>query len=593
MRGKRLKAAALIAGVGVIWFVAYHQISDALDRDDDRAWAHYHKARGLKKQGHLDEAEAELKKAIATSLSDDAEFYRALGYHYSATRRYEESIQYYDEAIARDPKLEPYLLRPIAWCYAQGGDPKNAIVRIDQLAAKYPKRFRRKDEDFKKSVEYALERASNSGARVNVLFKYTPAHDVGAVTQVNLHGNFDDTGRQTDAHGYTPLAMKRNGEHFEREVSLEKYSDLPYQVVATSSSGRPIGFERFRINPDGGGSQFVTVASTRDQAFEGLKRQSKLQRRRTTKDGRRRMFILWPDCGSWWFLRPMAERGLAPNVRDLLDRGGHAVMISDPPLTSIAMQRLTRFTEASYSDAFWLQLKGIPFIDGLIDVDYGGEDTLSSRLADRKIAMVDLTFNEPWVQNANDRGKDLFDGDDHLSYKFEPNKSEISPDSIIHDYLDVSRMRALVGDANRAQQWSLATLWDDTQSKLTGARAIFDGANGPDVMLLRLPAVDILTHGFFENTDAYSERNLLLEAVYIYLDEVVGELRASLDEDDLFLLISDHGIKDGLSHHPEAMFIGEGPGLDGVGGRADFAIDRFPHIVFSLMTEGAWPSGGE
>ena len=57
-------------------------------------------------------------------------------------------------------------------------------------------------------------------------------------------------------------------------------------------------------------------------------------------DGRRRVFVVVPDCGDWRLVQYLRTRGELPVMDALLARGHRAVLASDPPLTAAAMEKL-------------------------------------------------------------------------------------------------------------------------------------------------------------------------------------------------------------------------------------------------------------
>ena len=529
MKTKLLKIVLLAALVFVIWRLAYRRIEHAVTCDDRRAHDHYTEARAFKQRGQLPAAAAALTRAMNTACSTTcaeeralgdlplvrgvncwiAEYRRALGFHHSATRNYSACVRWYQAASDLDPQLVGPMLMPVAWCHMQAGDAAAAKAAMDRKRAEYQPFYGPKDAAFHRSVADEVALTTGSG-RVNVRFEYTPSREVaslGELANVQIRGNWNRDGKRDDAYGYAPVPMRREGAKLTARVELDRVSVLPYQAVITASVAgamTTVGFSRFRLTTEGA-SQFVTVKSSTTTAFFALSKRSRLRRRLPSADGRRRMFVLWPDGGSWWLLRSLMERGLAPNALDMYRRGAHGVMISEPPITSIAMQRLTSFkAEPSWWDALWLQIKGLQSLDEYVEIEQGGTDSLASRLATHDVTFVDLVFNEPFAQSSTDQASKLgFDPSQHL-YKFSPT-SKIDPDSLVHDWLDLSRVDSLLGEGQFHQKWGLATQWDDAEDKLTRGLRFFTAADGPDAMLLRIPAVDVLSHAFFDNTDRYSE----------------------------------------------------------------------------------------
>jgi hypothetical protein len=81
-------------------------------------------------------------------------------------------------------------------------------------------------------------------------------------------------------------------------------------------------------------------------------------------------------------------------------------------------------------------------------------------------------------------------------------------------------------------------------------------------------------------------------SAYSEFDELVGELRADLEAGDELVLVSDHGLQDGV-HTDEAMIAATDPGLveqvDSVldiRGAVEAELDRSDHTPASRRFEG-------
>ena len=73
---------------------------------------------------------------------------------------------------------------------------------------------------------------------------------------------------------------------------------------------------------------------------------------------------------------------------------------------------------------------------------------------------------------------------------------------------------------------------------------------------MRIESLDILTHNLygpaFRSGSKSSDATLLW--VYRYLDYRLGQFMNQLQEDDLLMVVSDHGIETATKHHPRAFF---------------------------------------
>jgi hypothetical protein len=88
------------------------------------------------------------------------------------------------------------------------------------------------------------------------------------------------------------------------------------------------------VHPRPGADTEVTVApgAPRPPARAALSRRP--------GDGRRRVALLLLDCADWRLIQYLRARGELPVLSELLARGHHAVLLSDPPLTAAAMEAL-------------------------------------------------------------------------------------------------------------------------------------------------------------------------------------------------------------------------------------------------------------
>ena len=84
-----------------------------------------------------------------------------------------------------------------------------------------------------------------------------------------------------------------------------------------------------------------------------------------------------------------------------------------------------------------------------------------------------------------------------------------------------------------------------------------------DFFALRIEPLDILTHGHFAETvrDGQDDGDNLLYSVYRYVDARIAEVHEQVDADDVFIVMSDHGIRTAMEHSRDGMFVATGPGI--------------------------------
>jgi hypothetical protein len=112
---------------------------------------------------------------------------------------------------------------------------------------------------------------------------------------------------------------------------------------------------------------------------------------------------------------------------------------------------------------------------------------------------------------------------------------------------------------------------------------------------VRIEPLDILTHASYADTtaDARDDGERLLFSVYRYIDARLGEIDAALDEDDVLIVMSDHGIKTAMEHSPDAFFVAVGGGVPvgRVPGQPDLrGVPRALAELLGVATD--WPDTG-
>ena len=128
----------------------------------------------------------------------------------------------------------------------------------------------------------------------------------------------------------------------------------------------------------------------------------------------------------------------------------------------------------------------------------------------------------------------------------------------------------------------------DTAAEIARAREV-------DFLALRIESLDILTHSYFAQTarTGQDNGNRFLYELYRYIDTRLGEVHNLLDEDDILIVMSDHGIRTAMEHSRHAMFVATGRGVPL--GRADGrpALRGVSAVVADLMgLDTNWPRTG-
>ena len=81
--------------------------------------------------------------------------------------------------------------------------------------------------------------------------------------------------------------------------------------------------------------------------------------------------------------------------------------------------------------------------------------------------------------------------------------------------------------------------------------------------------------------------------VYRYIDARLGSLNNRLDEDDVLIVMSDHGIRTSMEHAPLAFFVADGDGIANgrsLGAPELAGVSRSLVELFGISTD--WPDTG-
>jgi hypothetical protein len=275
----------------------------------------------------------------------------------------------------------------------------------------------------------------------------------------------------------------------------------------------------------------------------------------------------------------------------LLSVGFRGVLDSDPPLTAAALEALV-----------WPERRGGATFIGLlhqIGVEVAGlasvgenpfealswilpeDEDLFSVLGSKEHSAANLLFSHGGIQAG------------HNSEITGPNglrrRLQIATSSRDLDSEERSRWPGLVTESERdaVHLRSIAAEFD-TAAEIARAGEI-------DFLALRIESLDILTHSYFAQTvrTGQDDGNRFLYELYRYIDARLGEVHNLLDEDDVFIVMSDHGIRTSMEHSRHAMFVATGRSVPL--GRAEGrpALRGVSAVVADLMgMDASWPRTG-
>jgi hypothetical protein len=377
--------------------------------------------------------------------------------------------------------------------------------------------------------------------------------------------------------GYEPLAMSRELDgSWTTSASLVHTGDLPFSAFVQDVPGRfegtALAHAVFSLE-NGKSAAEVHLLPLGPRSHM----QSETELLKRPADGRRRVLALWPDGLSWMLLNTYIRRGWMPNARRLTESGTRFRMRStEPPYTSTAYQQMVNLdagVRASSSTSFLstlaIQLKGIPFLDSLFPDSVATASNVPGNifnvLGSNGVRAVNLVFNDRYLF----AGNDLMDNSGHTVKAKEQFEGRFD----VHRSLDNATTNEIlrhcleVDPEEEAERWgrlrdasALAMGLRNSEEKLQAGLDVWRDLD-PDFLLLRLPAVDILSHYYVGGLWEDPLPSLLAET-YRHVDRVLGILWKQLDADDTIILVSDHGILATSNHHWSCILIGAGPGLE-------------------------------
>jgi hypothetical protein len=297
------------------------------------------------------------------------------------------------------------------------------------------------------------------------------------------------------------------------------------------------------------------------------------------------------DCGDWRLTQYLRTRGELTVLDSLLSVGFHGVLDSDPPLTAAALESIV-----------WPERRGGASFVGLvhqIGVEVAGlasvgenpfsalswilpeDEDLFSTLGSKEHSAANMLFSHGGIKAG------------HHSEITGPNglrrRLPITTSSRDLDAEERKRWPKLMTDSERdAVHLRTIAAEFDTAAEIAKAREV-------DFLALRIESLDILTHSHFAQTarTGQDDGNRFLYELYRYIDTRLGEVHNLLDEDDIFIVMSDHGIRTAMEHSHHAMFVASGRGVPL--GRADGrpALRGVSAAIADLMgIDSNWPRTG-
>lgn len=437
-----------------------------------------------------------------------------------------------------------------------------------------------------------LERKEQASSAAAKMIRLT-FDDQGRYPSMSLSGNWTKSGAYADVHGWSELQMTRSadGLGWEHVITLQPSDDFPYVALVNVEGdlrNKPaLAMAQFLIgDADPSVTDTIVLKPLRETP------RPVATKRKSEADGRGRVLTIWPDAGSWFLANAYMRRGLMPNLSQVVQAGTRTDMISThPPFTSTAYMRMVEVNagqeveESRFLETIAVQLKGIPFLDWMVPDHWvsaeSGRRSIFNVMADHGHKAINLVFNDKYVAAPED-----FAANDGSAVDLSAAMESLNEELDNEDFEEILT-KTLMLETDREPQRASMVLDDsvlsmglkNTHKKTRLGLHVWNEID-PDFMLLRFPAVDIMSHKYFATVRDEPEDNPMVE-VYRHFDAMLGQFIKELDQDDTLIIVSDHGIQDSLLHHIQCMLVLDGPGLPRDSSVSTLPIGHLPSVILS------------
>jgi hypothetical protein len=307
-------------------------------------------------------------------------------------------------------------------------------------------------------------------------------------------------------------------------------------------------------------------------------------------DGRRRVFVVIPDCEDWRLIQYLRARGELPMHDWLLARGRRAVLESVPAFTGAAMEslvwprKLERATFVGALNRIGLEVAGLASVGrnplGFLAPVLPEAESIFERVGAGEHVALNLLFSHGQV----DAGR---------------NAELVGPRGQRSRLEGLRAARPLRADEAQGLPVGLQALRyaAEVHKMAAGLDAAVELAKAGrvDLLLLRIEPLDILTHGFFTELmrPMQDDGEPTLLWAYRYIDRRLREVAQALDADDVLIVMSDHGIRTALEHDEDAFFVAVGSGISHGRVPGQPHLRGVPQLLAALLGVPAdWPETG-
>ncbi|MEM6797496.1 MAG: alkaline phosphatase family protein, partial [Acidobacteriota bacterium] len=309
-------------------------------------------------------------------------------------------------------------------------------------------------------------------------------------------------------------------------------------------------------------------------------------------DGRRRVLAVVLDCADWRLLRYLDARGDLPAIGSFLDQGVTGVLESRPAFTAAALDSLV-FPEKSGTRSplgaihhLGVELAGLSFIGdnpfAALEWVLPERRSLFEAVGAGPQVAVNLLFSSGAVQGGR-HGVQIGPGGREGRFTGWRKRRLLRPEE-----------KELIGAVAGRSGTSPVAWLEEAAADLDAAEQIVE-AGEVDLLVMRVATLDSATHQSYSEISrtAQDDGEPWLFGFYRYLDRRLGALYKLLDEDDVLLVLSDHGILTSMEHSPWAVLIAVGGEIEPgrISGTPHFR--GLPRLLADLMgVETEWPATG-
>jgi hypothetical protein len=315
-------------------------------------------------------------------------------------------------------------------------------------------------------------------------------------------------------------------------------------------------------------------------------------RARRVGDGRRRVALVLLDCGDWHLVGYLRARGELPVLSALLRDGWRAVLDSDPPLTAAALEALVWPGARGGDSLLGLTHQIGVELAGLASVGDNPFGALRFVLPERADLFAAIGAGDRVAANLLLAHGGIRAG----------RHGEVSGPQGARGRVPIGRAARELDPAERERFPELAAAASPrdrhqihTLAAELDAAAELARSGAHDLLAVRIEPLDILTHASFAAAaaDGQDGGEGLLYAVYRYIDARLAEVDAALDEDDVLVVMSDHGIRTAMEHSRDAIFVAAGAGIPAGRAAGRPALAGVPRALASLLGVATdWPDTG-